>query len=151
MNISIAEENVRKSLWGGNESDMEIHWERGYMVRISHASAGMRRSDELKTPYRDGTMHVIFEPVDFISRLAALVPLPRINLTRYHGVFAPNSQHRAHVTPGKRGKGKPSQHPDEAEPSTPFERRTAMVWAKRLKRFLILLSKPAPDVMTLSK
>ena len=29
---------------------------------------------ELKTPYRDGTTHVIFEPVDFIAKLAALVP-----------------------------------------------------------------------------
>jgi len=25
---------------------------------------------ELKTPYRDGTTHVIFEPVDFIAKLA---------------------------------------------------------------------------------
>jgi len=43
----------------------------------------------LKTPYRDGTTHVIFEPEDFIARLAALVPKPRAHLTRYHGVFAP--------------------------------------------------------------
>ncbi len=49
----------------------------------------------LKTPYRDGTTHVIFEPLDFIARLAALVPKPRVNLTRFHGVFAPNSKHRA--------------------------------------------------------
>jgi hypothetical protein len=26
--------------------------------------------------------------VDFIARLAALVPKPRVNLTRYHGVLA---------------------------------------------------------------
>jgi hypothetical protein len=37
----------------------------------------------LKTPYRDGTTHVIFEPHDFIARLAALVPKPRVNLTRF--------------------------------------------------------------------
>ena len=37
---------------------------------------------ELKTPYRDGTTHVIFEPLVFIARLAALVPKPRVNLTR---------------------------------------------------------------------
>jgi len=29
---------------------------------------------ELKTPYRNGTTHVIFEPLDFMARLAALVP-----------------------------------------------------------------------------
>jgi len=28
---------------------------------------------QLKTPYRDGTTHVTFEPLDFIARLAALV------------------------------------------------------------------------------
>jgi len=43
----------------------------------------------LKTPYQDGTTHVIFEPLDFLARLAALVPSPGVNLTRYHGVFAP--------------------------------------------------------------
>jgi len=37
---------------------------------------------QLKTPYRYGTTHVIFEPLDFIARLAALVPKPRVNLTR---------------------------------------------------------------------
>ena len=60
---------------------------------------------QLRTPYRDGTTHVIFEPLDFIAKLAALVPKPRVNLTRYHGLFAPNSRHRARVTPAKRGKG----------------------------------------------
>ena len=54
---------------------------------------------ELKTPYRDGTTHVIFEPVDFIAKLAALVPRPRVNLTRFHGISATNSKHRAVVTP----------------------------------------------------
>jgi hypothetical protein len=43
---------------------------------------------QLKTPYRDGTTHVIFEPLDFIARLAALIPWSRSDLTRYHGVFA---------------------------------------------------------------
>jgi hypothetical protein len=50
-------------------------------------------------------MHVIFEPVDFIAKLAAQVPKPRVNLTRFHGVFAPNSKHRARVTPAKRERG----------------------------------------------
>jgi hypothetical protein len=38
---------------------------------------------QLKTPYRDGTTPVIFQPLDFIARLAALVPKPRVNLTRF--------------------------------------------------------------------
>ena len=43
---------------------------------------------ELKTPWRNGTTQVIFEPLDFVARLVALVPKPRVNLTRFHGVFA---------------------------------------------------------------
>lgn len=66
---------------------------------------------QLKTPYTDGTTHVIFEPLDFISRLAALVPKPRMNLTRNHGVFAPNSQYRAGVTPSRRGRGDKAKEP----------------------------------------
>jgi hypothetical protein len=81
---------------------------------------------QLKTPYRDGTTHVIFEPLDFIARLAALVPKPRVNLTRFHGVFAPNSKHRVLVTPAKRGKGSKLKAPDVAQDQTPAERRAAM-------------------------
>ncbi len=87
---------------------------------------------QLKTPYRDGTTHVIFEPLDFIARLAALVPKPRVNLTRFHGVFAPNSRHRALVTPAKRGRGNKVRVADE--PATPAQRRASMTWAQRLKR-----------------
>lgn len=89
---------------------------------------------ELETPCCDGTTHVIFEPLDFMARLAALVPKPRSNLTRFHGVFAPNSKHRVQVTPAKRGKGNKTQAPDEPKDQTPAERRAAITWAQRLKR-----------------
>ena len=68
------------------------------------------------------------------SLLVALVPKPRVNLTRFHGVFAPNSAHRAQVTPAKRGKGNKARTTDAAEDTTPAERRAAMAWAQRLKR-----------------
>jgi hypothetical protein len=47
--------------------------------RLSLTSNGNVRY-QLMTPYPDGTTHVIFEPLDFIARLAALVPEPRVNL-----------------------------------------------------------------------
>jgi len=61
-------------------------------------------------------------------------PCPRVNLTRFHGVFAPNSKYRAQVTPAKRGRG--GRHATTADPEarTPAERRAAMSWAQRLKR-----------------
>jgi hypothetical protein len=71
-------------------------------------------------------MHVIFEPVDFIAKLAALVPKPRVNLTRFHGVFAPNSKRRALVTPAKRGKGNKPKAADSQEEQTPVQRHAAM-------------------------
>jgi hypothetical protein len=89
---------------------------------------------QLKTPYRDGTTHVIFEPLDFIARLAALVPKPRVNLTRFHGVFAPNSKYRARVTPAGRGKGGQGAATEDPDEPTTAERRAAMTWAQRLKR-----------------
>ncbi len=76
--------------------------------------------------------HDVCCPLDFIARLASLVPKPRVNLTRFHGVFAPNSQHRALVTPAKRGKGNKAKVSDE--PPTPGKHRASMIWAHRLKR-----------------
>lgn len=95
--------------------------------RLSLTSAGYIRY-KLKTPYSDGTTHVIFEPLDFISKLSSLVPKPRVNLTRFHGVFAPNSKHRTVVTPARRGKSL------QEENKTPEEKHKAMTWAQRLKR-----------------
>lgn len=99
--------------------------------RLSLTAAGKVRY-QLKTPYNNGTTHVVFEPLDFLAKLAALVPRPRVNLTRYHGVFAPNSAHRALVTKAGRGKGRAEAA--KAEARTPAEQRSAMTWAKRLKR-----------------
>ena len=41
-----------------------------------------------------------------MAKLAALVPRPRTNLTRFHGVLAPNSRYRDRVTPVSSGKVK---------------------------------------------
>lgn len=66
-------------------------------------------------------------PLDFIARLAALVPKPRVNLTRFHGVFAPNSKDRGDVVRSKRGRRTLSS-------ATLVEQRQSMRWAQRLKR-----------------
>ena len=36
----------------------------------------------------DGTTHVVFEPLELLEELAALVPPPRFHLVRYHGSAA---------------------------------------------------------------
>jgi hypothetical protein len=49
---------------------------------------------ELRRPWRDGTRALLFNPLDFLGRLAALTPKPRVNLLLYHGVFAPHAARR---------------------------------------------------------
>jgi len=96
-------------------------------------------SYELKHPFGDGTTHILFTPQDFLARLAALVPRPRANLTRYHGVFAPNSPFRRAVVPGSANPA----HNKRKKPTTPAPAESAvdrdsppapLTWAERLKR-----------------
>jgi Putative transposase len=71
---------------------------------------------KLKTPWRDGTTHLVMSPLEFMQRLAALVPRPRLHLIRFgvrvtslrevsgpplreHGVLAPNAKLRPLVVP----------------------------------------------------
>jgi ribosomal protein S27E len=89
---------------------------------------------ELKTPYRDGTTHVFFHPIDFIGKLAALIPPLRLNLTRFFGVFAPSSNLRAQVTASQRGKNSPRLVNIEDEHSDKLYHARSMTWAQRLKR-----------------
>lgn len=101
--------------------------------RLALTSSGQVRY-QLKTAYRDGTTYIVLDPLDLTARLAALVPPPRMHLTRFHGVFAPHSRLRAAVTPARRGVGGKGQGADQAtgKPATP--RHVAMTWAQRLKR-----------------
>ena len=50
---------------------------------------------KLKTPWRNGTTHIVLTPMEFMQRLAALVPRPRLHLIRFHGVLAPNAKLRS--------------------------------------------------------
>ena len=81
---------------------------------------------QLKTPYRDGTPHLIFTPLELLQRLTALIPRPRINLIRYHGILAPNAKDRGQVIPKNQNKT-PTQEPQAQSSYRPS-------WAKLLKR-----------------
>ena len=43
---------------------------------------------KIKTPWRDGTTHLVMSALEFMHRLPALVPRPRLLLTRFRGVLA---------------------------------------------------------------
>lgn len=74
---------------------------RRYITRLALANEGVQYNVtgqvvlRPKTPWRDGTTHLVMSPLEFMQRLAALVPRPRLRLIRFHGVVAPNPKLRA--------------------------------------------------------
>ena len=87
---------------------------------------------QLKTPYRDGTTHVVMTPLEFLQRLAALVPRPRLHLIRFHGVLAPNSALRAQIVPEKPDHSTVPAQDHTDEPPSSAQRRLS--WALLLKQ-----------------
>ena len=87
---------------------------------------------KMKTPWRDGTTHVSFSYLDFIARFVALIPPPKMNLVRYHGVFAPNFKDRSRIVPKK------LKSPVTCEPTVLDVKakalRARMLWSEMLKR-----------------
>jgi hypothetical protein len=67
-------------------------------------------------------------PLEFMQRLAALVPRLRLHLIRFHGVLAPHAGLRTAIVPGPPQKrGDDAAHPAHEAPAR-------MSWARLLKR-----------------
>jgi hypothetical protein len=66
--------------------------------RISQTPDG-RIAYRLKRRWSDGTEVVYFSGLDFMSKLMALIPRPRVHLLRYHGCLSPRSSLRRRVVP----------------------------------------------------
>jgi hypothetical protein len=69
---------------------------------------------ELKTVWRDGTSHFLCEPIEFLEKLAALIPRPAVTLFLYHGVLAPCARWRSQVV--RYGRPAPDGNALEASP-----------------------------------
>ena len=67
-------------------------------------------------------------PLEFMQRLAALVPRPRLHLIRFHGVLAPHAGLRAAIVPGPAHNA--AVPADEQAHGAPAR----MGWARLLKR-----------------
>ena len=52
-----------------------------------------------KRPWRDGTTHVVFDSLEMLEKLAALVPAPKTHLVRYSGILAPAAKWRSQIVP----------------------------------------------------
>jgi hypothetical protein len=74
-----------------------------YILRPPFAQERLRlRSDgrialELKQAWHDGTRELVFEPLEFLERLAAMTPRPETNLLICHGLLAARARWRARV------------------------------------------------------
>ena len=85
---------------------------------------------KLKTAWRNGTTHIVLTPMEFMQRLAALVPRPRLHLIRFHGVLAPNARLRSQVVPTPAQKTTAGEGECRHEHNAPQR----MTWARLLKR-----------------
>ncbi len=65
----------------------------------------------LRTPWHDGTTHVVFEPNELMARLAAQIPPPRAHQLRYHGILAPAAAYRDKVVPPQVRETDPNKSP----------------------------------------
>jgi len=101
-----------------------------YLLRPALAGDRLSRGRDgnyvyrLRRPWSDGTEAFVYSPMELMERLAALVPMPRANLVRYHGVFAPAAAWRADVVP------RPPQE-GGLPPEVPPDR---VPWAELLRR-----------------
>lgn len=87
---------------------------------------------KMKSPWRDGTTHVSFSPLDFIARLVALIPPPRVNTIRYSGCFAPNFKDRKFIV---KKSSRTLQKDDSLKGDLPLKvKHERLRWADMLKR-----------------
>jgi hypothetical protein len=89
-----------------------------YITRPAIANERLERNPagqvalQLKRPYRDCTTHIVMSPLEFMQRLAALLPRPRLQLIRFHGMLAPHVKLRAAIvaSPGQQATEHPADH-----------------------------------------
>ena len=85
---------------------------------------------KLKTPWRNGTTHIVLTPMEFMQRLAALIPRPRLHLIRFHGVLASNAKFRSQVVPVPPARTTAG----EGDCTHAHGKPVRMTWARLLKR-----------------
>ncbi len=107
-----------------------------YVARPPLAAGSLTRISEdllsfkLKTPWSDGTTSILLSPLELIEKLAALVPPPRKNMVRYHGVLAPHAKHREKIVPAGQASNDDRAFGDEDA----VPRKYRLSWAALLAR-----------------
>jgi hypothetical protein len=81
---------------------------------------------------RNGAAPIVLTAMEFMQRLAALVPRPRLHLMHFHGVLAPNAKLRAQVMPTPA----PQTTAGEGDCLHAHSKPVRLTWARLLKRVL---------------
>ena len=100
---------------------------------------------KLKTPWRHGTTHLVMSPLEFMQRLAALVPRLRLHLIRFHGVLAPNAKLRALVVPQAPELPAHAAPPAAGEAACAHHRPVRLSWVRLLRRVLEIDMEHCPN------
>jgi len=100
-------------------------------VKINHDGNVVLK---LKSVYRDGTTHLVMAPLEFMQKLAALIPQPRLNLTRYRDVLAPNEKLRSQIILRPPEDSTDEDVKDTEAMACTGIRKQYMPWARLLKR-----------------
>ena len=93
---------------------------------------------EFRHSWRDGTQAVLFEPMEFIERLVALIAVPRRNLVRHHGSLAPGSKLRARIVWAGPSQPARRRHAGCAEAEAGEGAIRRLSWAELMKRVLLV-------------
>ena len=88
----------------------------------------------MKRPLPDGRTHLVMTGMELLRKLAPLVPPPRVNLLRFHGVLAPNSKLRSLVVPKPPVPAVEEGAPAEEARVRPSPSPYRLDWAAALKR-----------------
>jgi len=108
------------------------------LERLSRAEDG-RIAYRMKRPLPDGTTHLFFTGLELLRRVASLVPPPRTNLTRFHGVFAPGAKLRPFLLPQEKAEPEKKSPSFAATVEEPKKECTPRLdWAGLLRRTFAL-------------
>lgn len=113
-----------------------------YVTRPPIAESRLsQRSDgdivyRFKKEWSDGTQAVLFSPNEFLEKIIAIIPPPRIHQTRFHGVLAPNHHLRSQVVPQCiTDAAKPDEDPSQPVAEKKVRSRAhRLSWSELLKR-----------------
>jgi hypothetical protein len=78
---------------------------------------------------------LVFEPQEFLARLAALIPPPRAHELRFHGILAPSAGWRDHVVPAQAHSADGSGDTDACpQRSRRAPASTRIAWSELIRR-----------------